>query len=406
MARETALEQVARRRAIDLHAVERIASLTNELESLERVRTGTERRVREEMIDALGGTAPHTVVLHPTSLLVAAARVLAAEEALYDARLALDLVPVHVPSFPAAATVTDEPHVDAPSVPAGRSRWPIALLVVIGVAASVLCLAIGVPLGAAVAPAGVAIVIAALIAIRSGRRPTVAPPPSAPPPPPPPPPEPRSDGRREDALAQRTDAIRRIEARLRSARRDWGLAAGYEADPEDVGEVIRLRDPQYELTADLVDASPSARAVGSVHRRTRAEWRVLWASLGRTAPPPDKPLVTQLVQDVRNVAALPDEATDTLRRTENRADRARRRLALEAALGGEDLADLRRTTPPRHDLDDRSLVLVSPFFPLAEQRRLQLRAELEAMPDDVTVVVVVSHESEVPPRPEAGQAPG
>ena len=102
-----------------------------------------------------------------------------------------------------------------------------------------------------------------------------------------------------------------------------------------------------------------------------------------------------------NVVSLPGEAAEVLRRTETRADRARRRLALEAALGGEDLSELRRTTPARHDLDDRSLVLVSPFFPLPEQRRFRLRAELESMPDDVTVVIVVSHESEVPPRLDA-----
>ena len=168
--------------------------------------------------------------------------------------------------------------------------------------------------------------------------------------------------------------------------------------------MIRQRDPQFDLTADLVDAAPSARAVATVHRRVRADWRSLWASLGRSAPPPDKPLVTSLVQDVRNVVTLPAEAADALRRTENRADRARRRLALEAALGDEDLSELRRSTPARHDLDDRSLVLVSPFFPLAEQRRFQLRAELEALPDDMTVVIVVTHESEVPPRIEVGQS--
>ena len=122
--------------------------------------------------------------------------------------------------------------------------------------------------------------------------------------------------------------------------------AGFDADPEDIDAVIRRRDPQFELTADLVDAAPSARAVAAVHRRVRADWRSLWASLGRSAPPPDKPLVTALVQDVRNVVALPAEAADALRRTETRADRARRRLALEAALGDEDLSELRRSTPP------------------------------------------------------------
>jgi hypothetical protein len=201
-------------------------------------------------------------------------------------------------------------------------------------------------------------------------------------------------------MARRTGTVRSVEERLRAARRDWGVAAGFEADPEDVDEVIRRRDPQFGLTDDLVSSSPSARAVTSVLRQVRSDWRSLWAALGRTAPPPDKALVTVLVQDVRNVVTLPEEAADALRRTENRADRARRRLALEAALGGEDLSELRRSTPARHDLDDRSLVLVSPFFPLAEQRRLQLRAELEALPDDVTVVIVVAHESEVPPHVE------
>ena len=128
--------------------------------------------------------------------------------------------------------------------------------------------------------------------------------------------------RRTSAWRSAATTCGRIEERLRSARRDWGLAAGFEADPEDVDDVIRRRDPQFDLTADLVAAAPSARAVAAVHRRVRADWRSLWASLGRSAPPPDKPLVTTLVQDVRNVVMLPGEAADALRRTENRADRA------------------------------------------------------------------------------------
>jgi hypothetical protein len=391
LARERELERVARRHPIDIGAVERIASLTNELDSLEQVRTGTERRVREEMIDALGAAAPHTVVLHPTSIRTAAARVRAAEEALADARLALDLVPVHVPTS-SIAEHHDEPVAPAPPAET-RSTGRVGAALVIGVVASLVAIAGELPLFVAVVPAVIGVVVA-LVLLRARRAASRNEPP-APPPPPVHDPRPVEPNER---ISQRTDTVRKIEERLRSARRDWGLAAGFEADPEDVDEVIRRRDPQFDLTADLVAAAPSARAVASVHRRVRADWRSLWASLGRSAPPPDKPLVTVLVQDVRNVVMLPGEAADALRRSETRADRARRRLALEAALGGEDLSELRLKTPARHDLDDRSLVLVSPFFPLAEQRRMQLRAELEALPDDVTVVVVVAHESEVPPR--------
>jgi hypothetical protein len=395
LARERELERVARRHPIDIGAVERIASLTNELDSLEHVRTGTERRVREEMIDALGAAAPHTVVLHPTSIRAAAARVLAAEEALADAKLALDLVPVHVPTTSVAEHRDEPADPVVPVAPAEtRSMGRVVAAIVIGVVASLVAVAGQLPLFVAVVPAVIGIVVA-LVLLRARRAASRAE--AAAPPPPPPVRAPRP-AEPNERISQRTDTVRRIEERLRAARREWGLAAGFEADPEDVDDVIRLRDPQFDLTADLVAAAPSARAVAAVHRRVRAEWRSLWASLGRSAPPPDKPLVTVLVQDVRNVVMLPGEAADALRRSETRADRARRRLALEAALGGEDLSELRLKTPARHDLDDRSLVLVSPFFPLAEQRRMQLRAELEALPDDVTVVVVVAHESEVPPR--------
>ncbi|MBV9923253.1 MAG: hypothetical protein JOY78_20710 [Pseudonocardia sp.] len=393
LARERELERVSRRRPIDIGAVERIASLTTELESLEQVRTGTERRVREEMIDALGAATPHTVVLHPTSIRTAAARVQAAEEALADARLALDLVPVHVPTMSVTEHHDEPPVALAPAE--ARSMGRVAAALVIGLVATLVAVAGELPIFVAVVPAVIGVIVALVLlrARRTAARSEVIAPPA-------PPMRDARPAEPDERIAQRTDAVRRIEERLRSARRDWGLAAGFEADPEDVDDVIRRRDPQFDLTADLVAAAPSARAVAAVHRRVRADWRCLWASLGRSAPPPDKPLVTALVQDVRNVVMLPGEAADALRRSETRADRARRRLALEAALGGEDLSELRLKTPARHDLDDRSLVLVSPFFPLAEQRRMQLRSELESLPDDVTVVVVVAHESEVPPRAE------
>ena len=182
------------------------------------------------------------------------------------------------------------------------------------------------------------------------------------------------------------------------------MVAGFDADPEDIDAVIRRRDPQFHLTADLVDAAPSARAVATVHRQRPGRLAVA-VGVARAQRPAARQAARHRPRAGRQERRrrCPAEAADALRRTENRADRARRRLALEAALGDEDLSELRRSTPARHDLDDRSLVLVSPFFPLAEQRRFQLRAELEALPDDMTVVVVVTHESEVPPRVEVGQ---
>ena len=404
LARERELERVARRRAIDITTVERIAALTRELESLEQVRTGTERRVREEMIDALGATMPHTVVLHPTSLRTAAARVRAAEEALADARLALDLVPVAVPSLPGSRPATRRPPRRRPHRARGRSSpsWPRSWWASSGaLRASVRASRCPPPSrrrsSVCSSPCCSPAAAAAPAPSTSGcRRP------------------PRrrtcrartgrgSAARRPDAQAHRDRPHHRGAARGGRAA-DWGVVAGFDADPEDIDAVIRQRDPQFDLTADLVDASPSAP-----RRRSRAPagpGRLAVAVGVPRAAAPRRPTSRSSPRSCRTSGtswALPAEAADALRRTETRADRARRRLALEAALGDEDLSELRRSTPPRHDLDDRSLVLVSPFFPLAEQRRFQLRAELEALPDDMTVVIVVTHESEVPPRIEVGQ---
>ena len=234
LARERELEQVARRHSIDIATVERIAALTRELESLEHVRTGTERRVREEMIDALGATMPHTVVLHPTSLRTAAARVRAAEEALADARLALDLVPVAVPSVPAAAR--DQAAAPPPPAPSSRSLLPVVAAVVVGVLGSLACVGAGLPVPAAVAPAIVGLLLALLLA-RRRRSPGAVDQRVAAPAPTPHVPGPDERSSQPDArMLKRTETVRTIEERLGVARRDWGVVAGFDADPEDIDD--------------------------------------------------------------------------------------------------------------------------------------------------------------------------
>ena len=78
----------------------------------------------------------------------------------------------------------------------------------------------------------------------------------------------------------------RATERLRSARRHWDSLVGPDADPHDVDEVLRVRDPQLELVGAASKKSPTVRTVSAVHRRTHARWRVAWAAVGYDEPPP------------------------------------------------------------------------------------------------------------------------
>ena len=136
---ERELERVSRRYPIDINTVERIA-VADQGARFDRARAdGTERRVREEMIDALGAAAPARSCCTPSRSGPRAARVRAAEEALSDARLALDLVPVHVQTMPFHDAHHDR--TEAPAGAASRSWGRVAAAVVIGVVASLVAVA-------------------------------------------------------------------------------------------------------------------------------------------------------------------------------------------------------------------------------------------------------------------------
>ncbi|CAN5746223.1 hypothetical protein BH24ACT3_BH24ACT3_18090 [soil metagenome] len=82
----------------------------------------------------------------------------------------------------------------------------------------------------------------------------------------------REGGRHDDL----EEAQRRLEAALRS----WVNLVGPHADPHDIDAVLRVHDPQFELADGLVTATAAHRSVATLHRRSRARWRVAWAVLG------------------------------------------------------------------------------------------------------------------------------
>jgi hypothetical protein len=89
-------------------------------------------------------------------------------------------------------------------------------------------------------------------------------------------------------MARRTDLEARRETaveRLRSARRQWESLVGADADPHDVDELLRVRDPQFELVGAASKTSPTVRTVSAVHRRAMARWRVAWAAVGYDEAP-------------------------------------------------------------------------------------------------------------------------
>ena len=265
LARERELERVARRRAIDFATVERIAALTRELESLEQVRTGTERRVREEMIDALGAHRRRTPSCCTPPRCGPPPPGCGRPRRRWPTPGSRSIsCPSPCPRCPAAAAATRRPPPPPPATAPHGRRLPVVAALVVGLLGSVACVAAGLP-GGRRRRAGDR---------RPGRRRAARPPArptgavdqrgrAA---------HPRRRTRPartargsqpDDRMLKRTDTVRTIEERLRSARRDWGVVAGFDADPEDIDEVIRRRDPQFDLTADLVDAAPSARAVAT-----------------------------------------------------------------------------------------------------------------------------------------------
>src|SRR5204862_1347415 len=93
----------------------------------------------------------------------------------------------------------------------------------------------------------------------------------------------------EDTLARRAHLEAGRESaleRLRSARIHWESLVGPDADPHAVDELVRIRDPQFELVGVASRTSPTVRTVSAVHRRALARWRVAWAAVGYDEAPP------------------------------------------------------------------------------------------------------------------------
>ncbi len=84
-------------------------------------------------------------------------------------------------------------------------------------------------------------------------------------------------------------AFEQAEGDRRAARRAWHALVGPGADPHDADEQVRLRDPQVDISADDLAASPAIRTVRAFQRKAAARWRVSWAALGIDDPPePDR----------------------------------------------------------------------------------------------------------------------
>jgi hypothetical protein len=161
---------------------------------------------------------------------------------------------------------------------------------------------------------------------------------------------------RHDQIEQTKE---RAGERLRSARKHWESLVGLDADPHNVDDVLRVRDPQLELVGAASKSSPTVRTVSAVHRRTLARWRVAWASVGYDDPPDLDDVGPQL---------------DRLRASGGAAaDAARERLAAAQAWRDACAAI------------DRPIVLVEPEAWLPED---QLEAMLGTLPAGAEVIIV------------------
>jgi len=197
--------------------------------------------------------------------------------------------------------------------------------------------------------------------------------------------------------ARRAQVLADAVGRLADARDAWAAIAGPEADPAAVEEQITAPEPD-----DEPDTTPALRATRAVLAQARAAWQETWARLGRSAPPPDDAVVDLLIADLQETAPDPAEAELALSHRPAVLARQTARTALAELLDGDDLEDLRARLPDDDALDDQPLVLIEPFHDLSKRRREGLRAMLDALPADLTVVVIVQSAKHVP----AGAARG
>ncbi|HEY2815187.1 MAG TPA: hypothetical protein VGJ03_17105 [Acidimicrobiales bacterium] len=163
------------------------------------------------------------------------------------------------------------------------------------------------------------------------------------------------------------------DERVRSARSRWAMLAGSDVDPRDVEDLLRVRDPQFELVGAASRTSPTVRTVSAVHRRALARWRVAWAAVGYDEPPD----IDSIDEHIDRLAALA--------RGDDDAKAARDRL---------------RTADAWTDacaLIDRPILLVEPegWLPAGV-----LESMMNALPAGAEVIVVEQESDESPTTPE------
>jgi hypothetical protein len=397
--------------AVSEATIGELQELADELAMAERIRQNTEAEVSDWLSRRL--SAASAVAVHPEAIRQAATAVTDAEDAVAacDAELeALGPLPsaprpaswdglemagddeprpsaavASVPPAPVATSEPVEPSETTGATEASRRRGALAIVVgLVFAAGAVLLLALGL-LVVAVVVFVVGLVLAAALLRRSRRRPRhasrarvdqtdtreasellasamaddlPAARPSAP--------EIRlpaapalSDDEWQARRGQIEQMKERASERLRSARKHWESLVGLDADPHNVDDVLRVRDPQLELVGAASKSSPTVRTVSAVHRRTLARWRVAWASVGYDDPP-----------DFDDVG----EELDRLRASGGAAaDAARERLAAAQAWRDACAAI------------DRPIVLVEPEAWLPED---QLETMLGTLPAGAEVIIV------------------
>lgn len=94
--------------------------------------------------------------------------------------------------------------------------------------------------------------------------------------------------RSELAQADRTELLvaRRDRAAedLRVAEQAWRDLAGPDADPDDVDDVIRRRDPQHREALVLAAETATVRAASALLERSLERWSAAWSDLGLAVP--------------------------------------------------------------------------------------------------------------------------
>jgi hypothetical protein len=361
---------------VDDATVEELQRLADELAMTERIRSNTETSFTESLGARL--SAASAVAVHPTAIRQAAATLTEVEArvATYDASLEqLGPRPSEIAPTAEEDTAALPDMFDEAGLERNRRSGALAIVVLLvfgGAGAALLIAGAALPIPIAVFAVG--LVLAGFLLTRKRAR------------------QPDRVGEREasDLLASATadaddadlepepepptnddewlgrrahlDALREAAVeRMRSARAHWESLVGPDADPHEVDELLRVRDPQFELIGAASKTSPTVRTVSAVHRTALARWRVAWAAVGYDEPPSLDGVDEHLARLTTARALDPDDARARLLAAQTWSDAC-------AAI-------------------DRPIVLLEPEHWLPAQRLEQM---VSVLPAGAEVIVVVS----------------